>query len=369
MRVDVAEEWDCQRAVRDLIENTPELRDLYGRLGYSVYVAGKCRKLLAVLEDVEVTVPDFHELETSLDSALAEIERHAGGEDVISPFWFANRELFDSVVNARANQDEVLRLLNADYREKLPISVEIEAVTRRPRSPNSFAGALDELDHLLRNLWHPQKQDVREELLEAVSEVREEFENEGDSFATSLGSLVNKIGDSVFTLADDQEQDERKNSLDDVLGSFVYTRHEDQPQNPDFIELVADEAKVYIDSSWMHTRWLTVFILRHLLDGEIGRQVPAGVSQKGVLWSFGAIALLSIFNLKIFAAIWLAVLFYYIGFTVWHMHKTKPLVTCRQEVGSGNYDGHEVARRLRDRERSGVVVHSLILRLLELHAR
>jgi hypothetical protein len=119
----------------------------------------------------------------------------------------------------------------------------------------------------------------------------------------------------------------------------------------------------------MHTKWLTVFILRHLFEGEVARQVPEGLSDKGLLVSALAIGLLIHFDLWPFALVWGAGLLYYITTTVWQMHKTRTLVACRQEVASGNYDGHEVARRLRDLERRGVFVHSLILRLLELDGR
>lgn len=363
-----AEEWDGHRVVRDLVQKTPELRDLYRRLGYSPYVEERCRKLLAQLNDLVVVIPDFAAFENSLDSAITAIERHIRGEEEVDPLFFADRELFESVVTARASRDAVLQLLNADFRKRLPISVEVAAISRRPRNADDFAGALRELDQLLRRQWLPQTQDVREELLEAVSDLREERERENPSLVTTLESLESRIEDAVFNIADEQ-QDEKKRSLDGVLWSLVYARHEYRPHDRHFIDGVAEEAKAYIDSAWMHTRWLTIFILRHLLDGEVARQVPAGLSQKGSLVSIVAIGVLFYLNLWIFGFCVLAALLYYVGNTIWHTHKTRPLVACHQEIASGTYDGHEVGRRVRDLERRDVFVHSLILRLLELDGR
>jgi hypothetical protein len=365
MAVAEAEEWDAHRAVRDLIQKTPELRDIYGRLGYSPYVEEGCRKLLAELNGFEVAIPDFAQFQASLDSVIAAIERHERGEEEVDPLFFADRELFDSVVNARANPDAVHELLNADFRKRLPICLEVAAIARRPRNPDAFSGALRELEQLLGKRWIPQTQEVRDELLEAASELREELDRGDGSLVTSLESLEGKVEDAVFNIAD-EHQDERKRSLDEVLWSFVYARHEYQPHEHHFIEGVAEEAKTYIDSTWMHTRWLSSFILRHLLDGEVARKVPAGVSQRGLLVSAVGIGLLYYLNLGVFALLWLAAFLYYVGVTIWHTHKTKPLVVCQHEILAGNYDDAEVARRLRALERRGVFVHSLILRLLEL---
>ena len=359
------EEWDAHRAVRDLVQKTPELRDLYGRLGYSPYVEERCRKLLAQLNDFEVAIPDFAQFQESLDSVITAIERHARGEEKLDPLFFADRELFESVVSARANLDAVIQLLNADFRKRLPISIETAAIAKRPRNPGAFSGVLRELEQLFGERWIPQTQEVRDELLEAVSELREELDRNDGSIVNSLESLEGRVEDAVFNIADEY-QDERKRSLDGVLLSVVYARHEDRPHDYHFIEGVAEEAKTYIGSAWMHTRWLSSFILRHLLDGEVARKVPAGVSQRGLVVSAVGIGTLHYLNLGVFALLWLAAFLYYVGVTVWQTHKTKPLVLCQQEILAGNYDGAEVARRLRDLERRGVFVHSLILRLLEL---
>ena len=131
------------------------------------------------------------------------------------------------------------------------------------------------------------------------------------------------------------------------------------------MEGVVENAKLYLDSSWMHTKWLTDFILRHLFDGEVARKVPTWPSHKELLWSAVAFPVLLYLNLRSIAFLWLALwLLYYVSTTARHM-KMWPLVACYQEVSSGTYDGPEVARRLRHLERRGVFIHSLILGLLE----
>jgi hypothetical protein len=370
-----AEGWDPHRAVRDLVQKTPELCDLYHGLGYSPYLEWRCRELLAQLNDLEVVIPDFAVFESSLNSAIAAVERHERGEapltlaDALCHYDRYDRELFESVVTARASRDAVLQLLNADFRKRLPSSVEASAISRRPRNPDTFAGVLRELDQLFREPWLPQTQDVREELLEAVSELREELERgENPSVVTILESVERRIEDAVFNIAD-KRQDEKRRSLDGVLWSFVYVRHEYRPHAPYFIEGVTEEAKTYIRSAWMHTEWLTTFMLLHLLDGEVASRVPARLSEKGLLVSTVAIVVLFYLNLLLSGLSVLAALSYYVGNAIWQTHKTRPLVSCRQEIASGTYDGHEVGRRLRDLESRGVFVHSLILRLLELHGR
>jgi hypothetical protein len=357
------EAWDRWRAVRKLIQETPELGDLYRRLGYSPYVAERCRELLAQLNKVEVTIPDFRRFEASLDATLAVIQRHAVGEENLDPLFFADRDFFDAVVNARASQEHVLRLLNADARKELPFPIENAAIVRRPRSPDALAGALDDLDQLFPRL--PQSESVREQLLEAVSEVRKELDRGGSSLVRALRSLEGHIEDSVFNIADD-EQNEKKQNLDEVLSSLVWARHQWRPRDTSFAEEAVEAANTYLHSAWMHTKWLTTFILQQLLDGRAAVSVPTGLSQKGLLLSAVGIGLLLFFKLGRFAAIWFAVLLFYVGATLWRIHRAAPLVTCRREVASGNYDAREVARRLRDLERRGFFVHSVILGLLEL---
>jgi hypothetical protein len=371
------EEWDGHRVVHDLVRQTDELRDLYRRLGYSPYVADECRKLLAQLDSLEVVILDFPAFQSSLDESVRAVECYERGErqEALADGTLLpdNLQRFKEVVNARASQDEVLKLLNADWRQRLPIHVEVRArIERRARDRDAFARALAELDALFRKKWIPQSADEREQLLEKVAELRRELDYDPSSLSPidlswQLKSLESSIEFAVLNIAD-QEQDEKKRKLDAVLFSFVYVRHNYQPPDPYFVEGVTEEAETYLISPWMHTKWLTVFILRHLLDGEVARQVPERLSDKGLLVSALAIGLFVHFDLRPFALLWGAGLLYYITTRIWQMRKTRTLVACRQEVASGNYDGHEVARRLRDLERRGIFVHSLILRLLELEA-
>jgi hypothetical protein len=121
------------------------------------------------------------------------------------------------------------------------------------------------------------------------------------------------------------------------------------------------QAKTYIDSSWMHTPWLTARFLTDLLDVELA---PSNREAK----SFGE------FDLMLMPIICrVPPLSYYRRFKVARergrlARLASLLGQLRDEVDSGNYDAQEIAGRLRRYEGEGMYVHSLVYALLPMNS-
>jgi hypothetical protein len=270
----IREEWDGHKEVRSLIEDTDEICTLYQKLGYSPYVEQMARRLLEKLNDIEVNILDFQGFQKSLDEVLVALEHFRSGQEKLNPLIFADSGLFEQVVESRRDKERILSLLNKNFREKLPIHIESSVIVRRPRDPDAFLSTLGELEKLFGDSWIPQSTETRNDLLEKIKEIREELQKENGDVLTALGSLNSEIRDTCFNIAD-EEANEKKRQLDELLWILVYTRHECKPQEPYFVEGVIKNVKKYWDNQWMHTPWLTRFALRHLLEAEIAKMYLA----------------------------------------------------------------------------------------------
>jgi len=154
---------------------------------------------------------------------------------------------------------------------------------------------------------------------------------------------------------------ERKAQLDELLSNSLWVREIRGQDDSDWHKDAAKQAKTYIDSSWMHTPWLTARFLTDLLDVELA---PLNREAKSVRE----------FNLMLMSSIWrVPPLAYYWRFKVAreraHLARLASLLgLVRDEVDSGNYDAQEISGRLRRYEGEGMYVHSLVYALLRLNS-
>lgn len=358
-------EWDAHNDVIDLIERTEELRNLYKQIGYSPYIEKKTREILKRLNNLEVSVPDFSNFQKSIDDLLAGEEQLDQSMLEANSVLHGDTQLLKEIIKYRNNKETIIKLLNKDYTKTLPFSVECSVIVRKPRDTDMFQSGLKELEELFNQTWLPQSKEMRLELLEKVNEIREELQSENKAILSALESLNIEVENACYNIADDA-QDEKKRHLDDLLFSLVYIRHEYKPDNKYFVDGMVENVKAYLDNPWMHTPWLTKFILEQFLDTEVVKNIPEYPSEKFRLWVLGAMLCLIFFNFNFIG--WLIFVLFvshslWIG---WNRRKTISLFEGREEIKTGSYNGLELIRRFRELERKGIYVHSLIFGLLEL---
>jgi hypothetical protein len=384
------EEWDGHKEVRRLISKTEELCELYKRLGYSPRVEENARSWLDELNDMEVSIPDFEQFQRLLDEEKASEER-LGGRRIFAEYY----ELYDEILNCRTDKNQVLSLLNKDLKKTLPY-ICASGVVCKPRNPEKFSTRLSWLEGLFGRTQVPQSKEAREELLAKITKVREDSQKEN----TELQSAVKELDEAIrWAWFKDGECafNEKVRQLDDLLWSLVYVRHENKPSDPYFTDGLAKEIKGYLDSTWMHTPWLTKAAVQHLLEGDIAKLYPyPGLDWNEPAWHFKWVLVCSTVVVGSLLLLWYALQNWPIGrwpsyllaacaaIIAWFFftldlygvswlrqyerarRTSTPLVQILSEVAKGSYHGPELARRLRDLEHKGICVHSLALALLEL---
>jgi hypothetical protein len=169
-----------------------------------------------------------------------------------------------------------------------------------------------------------------------------------------------------------------------------------------FKTTVVEEAKRYLDAGWMHTPWLTNFVLVTLLDSDLAplarltRLVdPVALAEGLWRWMFwqkmlpwlqplvySGLTAAAIAGLFIFGLPWVTPLvvgllgWYYSNLFKWRirfrrarrklLQPAAALLQIRNEIASGLYNVSETLRRLRELEPQGVYVHSFAYSLLKL---
>lgn len=337
--------WDEAAELRRLVDSAPELQALYEKIGYPPGVEREAERLTADLAAlVRAEVPDWE----AFDSALSDAEVQLALPETGERYRSEDEELLREVLQARADHDEVLRLLNRDpvdrllpFVEQLPLvrngevvwrtPMEMTLIRKRPADAEAFQRQLDDLERLVRTVPLRRKPPARETVLAALSRLRRDLARPNAYLPTPVQALATSV-DEWLHRAHEPALRRRREELDDLLLGLLRVRHahetgggrESEPR-----ETARRLAQLYAGQPWMHTPWLTTCVLTSLLDAELAL-LPEGEEEAP-----GSPAAV--------------------------------LRLVRDEVASQHYDSDETIRRLRQQEDKGVYVHSLVYALLRMN--
>ncbi len=336
-----AEPVDEPAELRRTIDETPELRALYARIGFPPEVERDCQRILTdLIGMVRTEIPDF----AAFRAAVAEAERGltAGTPDSEARFLAEDVELLAAVARAGEDRQEVLRLLDRDpirrllpFVERIPMTrngeriwrtpVELTLLRKRPADPDRCERLLDELEKLVRAARLPRAEPPRAELLEAVARARRDARRDGAYMPTSLRTLESAV--ETWLRAAPPEARRRRDELDALLLGLLRVRR-GQPGEEDLQEAARAQAQAYASAPWMQTPWLTAYVLTNLLDAELSGLPEEERRQPSP--------------------------------------RAAALRWVRDEVASTHFDGEETIRRLRQQEERELYVHSLVYALLRM---
>jgi len=203
-----------------------------------------------------------------------------------------------------------------------------------------------------------QRWDCGEEVQKLISSVEDLR-----SLYSSLGNAPDVSRES--TQLRDPAVAGKKEQLDGLLNASVFAAHEYKHGDRRFSEMAVENARVYLDSPWMHVPWLTVRVQTDLLDsilGPIKREVLLATCT--FLFASGT-CLVSHFEWRILKFPVVALV---VG-AVWGFlaeRKRRALKHIRSEFVSKSYDAELVARRLQRLEKKGVPVPGALYALVRL---
>jgi hypothetical protein len=423
------EPWDGDEELRRLIGSNDELSAIYRKLGYSVDLDQESHRILNQLKSLVGT-----EVDDPTPSGFGRLLYEARSVRFSQLHEREHKIDFD----ARRKSGKRGRVsLNNQAKQEHPEKLKA-FLNRHPNAVRAISLLfLDKLEELFKDIHYPLSIRGREALLSAVTDVRtavRDREGERDRMLrflvaenedTRRASLYSKdpmsalksldrarehwcrLGQDFF---DDDPVHERKAQLDELLLNSLWVREIGGQDNSDWHKDAAKQAKTYIDSTWMHTPWLTARFLSDLLDVELvplNREANSPQTNVRLLqlmpisswflpqpWATFAPPILSFLFLLASAAgiylsfsvglkwagcVWIAFLcwHYYSRFDRGHFfakgrdrlsHLAVLLGQVRDEVDSGNYDAQEIAGRLRRYEGEGMYVHSLVYALLRLNS-
>jgi hypothetical protein len=327
--------------LRRTIDETPELRALYARIGFPPDVERDCQHILAGLVGmVRTEIPDF----AAFRAAVAEAERGlaASSSGAEARFLAEDVELLAAVGRAGEDREEVLRLLDRDpvrrllpFVERIPMMrngeriwrtpVELSLLRKRPADPDRCERLLDELEKLVRAARLPRAEPARTEVLEAVARARRDARRDGAYMPTSLRTLEAAV--EGWLRAAPPEARRRRDDLDALLLGLLRVRR-GRPAGEALREASRAQAQAYAATPWMQTPWLTSYVLANLLDAELSGL--AGEERRHP------------------------------------SPRAAVLRWVRDEVASTHFDGEETIRRLRQQEERELYVHSLVYALLRM---
>jgi len=152
-------------------------------------------------------------------------------------------------------------------------------IRKRPSDPERFAGLLDQLESLFNEANNSANKQIHEETLEAIGRVRRDLAKETAYMPTALQALEAKVADYMAHSRNAASQI-KKEQLDSLLEDLLKQRHAfssmiqgpESAVRPEFSQhrqSLQQQARKYLDATWMHTPWLTTCLLATLLDCEI----------------------------------------------------------------------------------------------------
>jgi hypothetical protein len=386
---------DPHEYIQQLAEHNAEIIALYRSLGYSHFLDRQASTLLAQLKDLlayeiadfrafrgavaalEDRVRRFEEGDTSegpqatpqlKGSLYEEILRKHG----VDPLYLASRELFDRVVQAGDDCEAVLSALRESaLHESLPFELH-QYILVRAKDDRAFERLLTEIKKIYAELWRPISEDGKARVLECFGEVEAALREGCSSFAldTALKSLWMIVTDSGAFLVSDEAWD-RKGVLKEVLWNSVCAELRYKAPEPEFRDTVRRAAKLYADNPWMRTPWLTTRLVTQLLDAELGPLLGIVNWPSKHFWA----PVLTACVLAVASYFWRVPIFAWfviiplVGINSWQWIRASArasrLGSIRAEISGGDYYGEEVARHLREFERGGYHVSTIIYQLLK----
>jgi hypothetical protein len=351
------DDWNAEKEESELrrrVDETPELRSLYAKLGSLPEVEREAGRIAAELKGlIRAEVPDFAAFDAALTEAAAQLAGPSGdgGEEPGGPaadrprFRAENEALLRAVLAVRQDHDAVLRLLNEDpvdqllpVIEQIPMvrngeviwrtPMELSLVRKRPSRPDRFERLLDELDWLVRSARLRRRPAAREAVLAAIVRLRRDAARENAYLPTAMQALAAEI-DVWLHRSLDPVTRRRREELDELLRGLLRVRHGLSRAAGDLREAATAHAQLYAGQPWMATPWLTTTVLANLLDTELAALPEAERARPN--------------------------------------SPTQILRLVRDEVASRHYDSDETIRRLRQQEERGLFVHSLVYALLRMN--
>ena len=291
-----------KRRFQSLVSQNKEIRALYAKIGYSFDVEREAKELINGLEAlVRTEILDFPAFQKALAALQTKIQQPKSEKDPDEEFLLEDKQTaskepltpdaarrqidkiliadaasmmagnsdFEELIAARDDYEEMLKLLNKNYycADGLPFYL-TRFLRTRPRNPAQFAKLLDELESLFTARWIPQSPEIRQDVLFHLSEVRQVLKREDENIVHSLGWLASKVHSACVTLDYDKTIREKNQQLDGVLWDLWDERRKLNMWGSNFLEgslqfrkAVQERAKEYVDASWMHTPWLTTYVL------------------------------------------------------------------------------------------------------------
>jgi hypothetical protein len=242
----------------------------------------------------------------------------------------------------------------------------------RPKDDTAFDRLLKGIRKIYEQGWKPISEDGRARVLESIAEVEGTLREGCSGFAlhTALESLWMIVTDSGAFLVSDEAWD-RKGVLKEVLWNSVYAELRYKAPEPEFRDTVREAAKLYADNPWMRTPWLTTRLVTQLLDAELGPLLGIVNWPSKHFWA----PVLTAVVLAVASYFWRVPIFAWfviiplVGINSWQWIRASArasrLGSIRAEISGGDYYGEEVARHLREFERGGYHVSTIIYQLLK----
>lgn len=346
--------WDADEELRKLIESNDELKFVYRKLGYSVHVDREWQRTLNQLKSLTGTVVVdpapwgfgrlLYDVRTFRFNRLRDSQR-----DSPTKRKLGSRARSDLSKYHKVNSPEKLK----DFFNRHPRAARVVSLL--------LLGQLEQL--FMDARWSLSPGD-RSALLSGVNRAREATESCSpnlESLATALTSLEEARRVWLrYGVGDDHPIYEQRKQLYDLLTNSLWVRHIAGQDDAQWHRDAANQAKTYLDSTWMHTPWLTARFLTDLFDVELAplnREAASGGQSelqfhRPILW---------VFDPRYY--FWRRKL----GRVRARLSRLAVLLKqVRDEVDLGNYDSGELAHRLRRFEGEGLYVHSLAYALLRL---
>ena len=414
-----------RKEIRERIGNIDELSTLYANVGYSQFLRGTEQLINELRSLTEVEIPD----QKAFREAVAEVKKRTTEEGKTSwdglsdedkeaqldDTWQRSyRRLFERLCDTLEfpfdpSSDEVL---NEDPLCDVPIEIE-SCILRKAKNPDRYSKVLDKLEESFQSARDASSYDILD-LAEAggshdpFTQARETIDRVRNEMQSGLSILSASQLPLIFKKTRTRLTTRRRRELLSFLQRLFFLWHVCKPHHVAFLRESCELAKKYVDTEWMHTPWLTNYILGNIFKpygpptpeqlAETENEFPEWVT-KYILITVGGAILMYFFPTQLKSIvdnylpaemIWISTVVFWVVFYIWLtigllvvlptvarfiIEEVRPLPDRRkfieidflvEEVTSKSYDGREIARRLRKLEDKGIYLPSIVYPLLRL---
>lgn len=270
--------------------------------------------------------------------------------------------------------------------------------TTLPSDENALNTYLKGLEDLFHAPHAPQPDEDKQHVRECISRLRREL-NDRYIYPSTVQALRTSIDAVCTTFIHDDLRSERKQQLDALLWTLTSCRLDDGLDSVHSKNAVYEQTRSYLDAIWMHTPELSSRLLTDLLDTELApltREIadpinpsiwtsylpqPWGAVVPSLLsfafFAGGCVGLYYLLPARHFVSAGLLAAYLGLHYSLRYRHQkarlqgrnklgqiAAKLKITRDEIGTGNFDAHEIELRLRRFETEGMYVHSLVYPLL-----